>query len=94
MGDLAKKDEDGFLYIVDRKKDMIISGGINIYPREIEEVLLEHAEINDIAIVGEPDEKWVKSLKHLLFSMNWNYPLMRFKIFVVIKSPLLKYQRL
>ena len=37
---------------------MIISGGVNIYPREIEEVLLEHPEINDIAIVGEPDEKW------------------------------------
>ena len=63
MGDLAKKDEDGFLYIVDRKKDMIISGGINIYPREIEEVLLEHAEINDIAIVGEPDEKWGEIIK-------------------------------
>ena len=47
VGDLAKKDEDGFLYIVDRKTDMIISGGINIYPREIEEILLEHAEIND-----------------------------------------------
>ena len=63
VGDLAKKDEDGFLYIVDRKKDMIISGGINIYPREIEEVLLEHAEINDIAIVGEPDEKWGEVIK-------------------------------
>ena len=63
VGDLAKKDEDGFLYIVDRKKDMIISGGINIYPREIEEVLLEHAEINDIAIVGEPDEKWGEIIK-------------------------------
>ena len=63
VGDLAKKDEDGFLYIVDRKTDMIISGGINIYPREIEEILLEHAEINDIAIVGEPDEKWGEIIK-------------------------------
>ena len=63
VGDLAKKDEDGFLYIVDRKKDMIISGGVNIYPREIEEVLLEHPEINDIAIVGEPDEKWGEIIK-------------------------------
>ena len=63
VGDLAKKDEDGFLYIVDRKTDMIISGGINIYPREIEEILLEHAEINDIAIVGEPDEKWGEVIK-------------------------------
>ena len=63
VGDLAKKDEDGFLYIVDRKKDMIISGGVNIYPREIEEVLLEHPEIHDIAIVGEPDEKWGEIIK-------------------------------
>ena len=63
VGDLAKKDEDGFLYIVDRKTDMIISGGINIYPREIEEILLEHPEINDIAIVGEPDEKWGEIIK-------------------------------
>ena len=63
VGDLAKKDEDGFLYIVDRKKDMIISGGINIYPREIEEILLKHPEINDIAIVGEPDEKWGEIIK-------------------------------
>ena len=63
VGDLAKKDEDGFLYIVDRKKDMIISGVVNIYPREIEEVLLEHPEINDIAIVGEPDEKWGEIIK-------------------------------
>ena len=63
VGDLAKKDADGFLYIVDRKKDMVISGGINIYPREIEEVLLEHPEINDIAIVGEPDEKWGEIIK-------------------------------
>jgi len=63
VGDLAKKDEDGFLYIVDRKKDMIISGGINIYPREIEEVLLEHPEINEIAIIGLADEKWGEIIK-------------------------------
>ena len=63
VGDLAKKDEDGYLYIVDRKKDMIISGGINIYPREIEEVLLEHPEINEIAVVGVPDEKWGEIIK-------------------------------
>ena len=63
VGDLAKKDEEGYLYIVDRKTDMIISGGINIYPREIEEVLLEHPEINEIAVVGVPDEKWGEIIK-------------------------------
>ncbi|MBI32741.1 MAG: class I adenylate-forming enzyme family protein [Candidatus Thioglobus sp.] len=63
VGDLAKKDADGFLYIVDRKKDMIISGGINIYPREIEEVLLEHPEINEVAVIGHPDDKWGEIIK-------------------------------
>ena len=63
VGDLAKKDEDGYLYIVDRKKDMIISGGINIYPREIEEVLFKHPNISDAAVIGIPDEKWGESIK-------------------------------
>jgi len=57
-GDLAKCDEEGFMYVVDRKKDLIISGGENIYPREIEEVLLEHPAIMDAAVVGSPDPLW------------------------------------
>jgi len=57
-GDLAKKDEDGFVYIVDRKKDMIISGGENIYPVEVENVLYRHPKIAEVAIIGVPDEKW------------------------------------
>ena len=57
VGDLAKKDEEGYLYIVDRKKDMVISGGINIYPREIEEILFQHPDIIDAAVIGVPDEK-------------------------------------
>ncbi len=55
-GDMAKMDEDGFFYILDRKKDMIIAGGFNIYPREIEEVLFEHPDIEEAAVVGIPDE--------------------------------------
>jgi long-chain acyl-CoA synthetase len=58
VGDLAKRDADGYLYIVDRKKDMIISGGVNIYPREVEELLLTHPSVADVAVVGVPDEKW------------------------------------
>jgi fatty-acyl-CoA synthase len=57
-GDLAKVDEEGFFYIADRKKDVIISGGENIYPAEVEKVFLESPKISDIAIVGIPDEKW------------------------------------
>jgi len=57
-GDVARVDEDGFLYIVDRKKDMIISGGVNIFPREIEDVLVTHASVREVAVVGLPSEKW------------------------------------
>ncbi|RLC69430.1 MAG: long-chain fatty acid--CoA ligase, partial [Chloroflexi bacterium] len=55
-GDIAKMDEDGYFYIVDRKKDMILSGGYNIYPREIEEVLYAHPKVKEVAAVGVPDE--------------------------------------
>ncbi|MBN2034807.1 MAG: long-chain fatty acid--CoA ligase [Deltaproteobacteria bacterium] len=62
-GDLAYMDEEGFFYIVDRKKDMIVSGGENIYPREIEELLLAHPGVADAAVVGEPDDLWGESVK-------------------------------
>ena len=54
-GDMARKDEDGYYYIVDRKKDLIIAGGFNIYPREVEEVLFEHPQIKEAVVVGVPD---------------------------------------
>ncbi len=57
-GDLGRKDEEGYLYIAGRKKEMIISGGENIYPAEIESVLINHPKIHDTAIVGTPDPKW------------------------------------
>lgn len=57
-GDIAKIDGDGYLYIVDRKKDMIISGGENIYPKEIEAVLSLHPVVQEVAIIGVPDKKW------------------------------------
>jgi long-chain acyl-CoA synthetase len=56
-GDMAKIDEDGYFFIVDRKKDMIIRGGYNVYPREIEEVLYEHPAVREAAVVGVPDER-------------------------------------
>jgi fatty-acyl-CoA synthase/long-chain acyl-CoA synthetase len=58
VGDIAYFDEDGFYYICDRKKDMIISGGVNIYPAEIEAALEQHPDINDVAVFGIPDEEW------------------------------------
>jgi long-chain acyl-CoA synthetase len=63
VGDLAKRDAEGYIYIVDRKKDMVISGGVNVYPREIEEVLLMHPAVADVAVIGVPDEKWGERLR-------------------------------
>lgn len=57
-GDIGRMDEDGFFYILDRKNDMLISGGYNVYPREVEEVLLSYDGVVEAAVVGLPDEKW------------------------------------
>lgn len=62
MGDIARMDEEGFIYIVDRSKDMIISGGENIYPREVESVLCQHPAVLEAAVIGIPDEKWGESV--------------------------------
>jgi fatty-acyl-CoA synthase len=65
-GDLARCDEEGYIYIVDRKKDMIISGEENIYPAEIEQVLYSHPKIQEAAVIGVPDEKWGESVKAIV----------------------------
>nr|NLD41623.1 acyl--CoA ligase [Actinomycetales bacterium] len=57
-GDLAKVDEEGFMFLVDRSKDMLISGGENIYPKEIENALFRHDSVSDCAVIGVPDAKW------------------------------------
>ena len=62
VGDLAKRDHEGFIYIVDRRKDMVITGGVNVYPREIEEVLVRHPAILEVAVIGVPDERWGERL--------------------------------
>ena len=57
-GDIGRMDEDGFFYILDRKNDLLISGGYNVYPREVEDVLLSYEGVVEAAVVGLPDEKW------------------------------------
>jgi acyl-CoA synthetase (AMP-forming)/AMP-acid ligase II len=57
-GDVGYRDNNGYYYIVDRKKDMIITGGFNVYPTEVEQVVLSHPAVQDCAVVGAPDEKW------------------------------------
>jgi len=65
-GDLMRQDEEGYFYVVDRKKDMIISGGENIYPAEIEEVLYQHPKILECAVIGAFDEEWGESVKAII----------------------------
>ena len=57
-GDMAREDEDGFWFIVDRVKDVIVTGGFNVYPREVEDVVAEHPSVAQVCVVGAPDEKW------------------------------------
>src|SRR3954463_6957105 len=57
-GDVGHVDEDGFLYLVDRKKDMIDTGGVKVYPRDIEEVIARHPQVAEAVVFGIPDEKW------------------------------------
>jgi len=57
-GDMARRDQEGFFYIVDRMKDMIITGGENVYSREVEEVLYTHPSVSEAAVVGLPDPRW------------------------------------
>ena len=62
-GDVAREDDEGFLTIVDRKKDMIVTGGFNVFPREIEDVLSSHPAVSAAAVIGVPDEKWGEAVK-------------------------------
>ena len=65
-GDIGIRDEEGFFYIVDRKKDMIISGGFNVFPREVEDVLADHPALSAVAVIGVPDEKWGEAVRALV----------------------------
>jgi len=73
-GDLGMTDEDGYIYLVDRKHDMIISGGINIYPKEVEEVLYQHASVFEAAVLGVPDDYWGRQSKRSLSSKRGAQP--------------------
>ncbi|GAB2895468.1 AMP-binding protein [Paralcaligenes sp. KSB-10] len=65
-GDLARMDEEGFLYIVDRRKDMIISGGFNVYPSEVEQALYQHPAVYEACVFGVPDNMWGESVKAVI----------------------------
>ncbi len=65
-GDMARMDADGYLYLVDRKNDMIVSGALNVYPSEVERILQEHPDIFEVAVIGVPSEKWGEEVKAIV----------------------------
>ena len=69
-GDAGRLDEEGYLYILDRVKDMIVSGGENVYPRVVEEVLMTHPAVADVAVIGVPDPRWGESVKAVVVSRD------------------------
>ena len=73
-GDVARADERGYLYIVDRKKDMIVSGGFNIFPREVEDVLSSHPDVAMAAVIGVPHEKWGEAVAALIVAKPGTRP--------------------
>jgi len=69
-GDAARMDEEGFIYIEDRIKDMIVSGGENVYPKEVENALFEHPDVADAAVIGIPSEKWGEAILAFLVTRD------------------------
>lgn len=65
-GDIGRFDDEGFLYIIDRKKDMVVSGGFNVFPREVEDVLAADPAVAQVAVIGVPDERWGEAVKALV----------------------------
>ncbi len=72
LGDVGRLDEEGYLYLTDRKAFMIISGGVNIYPQEIEDVLIVHPAVGDVAVIGVPNEEFGEEVKAVVEPLDWS----------------------
>jgi long-chain acyl-CoA synthetase len=89
-GDLARMDKEGYFYIVDRKKDLIIVGGYNVYPREVEEVLYAHRDIVEVAVIGVPDPSLGECVK--CYVVCNNQEITEEKLIAYCKEHLAKYK--
>lgn len=92
-GDLARRDEDGFIYFVDRKDSMIVSGGENIYPAEVENVLHEHDEIESVAVIGSPDDDWGQIVTAFVVSTDDNLTSDRLDQYVIESTAIEDFKR-
>jgi long-chain acyl-CoA synthetase len=91
-GDYGEFDEDGYLYVVGRKKDVIKSGGENIYPREIEEILAAHPAIKEAAVVGAPDETWGEAVTAVVV-LNQGHTLSADEVVAYCRGHLASYKK-
>ena len=73
-GDAGYLDDEGYIYLFDRVKDMIVSGGENIYPAEVENVLMTHEDVGDVAVIGVPDEMWGEAVKAVVVARRRDLP--------------------
>jgi len=69
-GDIATRDEEGYVYFLGRKDDMIVTGGENVYPAEVEEAILRNPKVADAAVLAVPDEKWGQTIKAVVLEMD------------------------
>ncbi|MEM7101716.1 MAG: long-chain fatty acid--CoA ligase [Bacteroidota bacterium] len=90
-GDVAIKDEDGYFYIVDRTKDMIIRGGFNVYPREVEEVMIKHEAVSLVAVIGVPDDKMGEEIKACVV-LNEGYSITEEELMAYTKNNIAAYK--
>ena len=91
-GDLGYYDEKGFIYLVDRKKDMIVSGGENVYSREVEEVLYKHGAVAEVAVIGVPDPVWVERVHAEVVLMNEAPPVTEKELIAFCKDHIASYK--
>ncbi len=92
-GDMAKQDEDGYYYIVDRKDNMIITGGEKVYPSDVEAVVASHAGVLDVAVIGVPDEKWGEAVKAVVIPKELDNPPTEEEIIEFTRGKLAGYRR-